>query len=80
MNITLTEEMAETMTNTNTNDSNTSGADTAVDNSIPERQALLRRIAQIARDQGNWNLACKKYTQVGERVKALKMLMRGGEV
>lgn len=67
------------MTNTNTNtDGNDASA--AVDNNTPERQALLRRIAQIARDQGNWNLACKKYTQVGERVKALKMLMRGGQV
>nr|CCC94455.1 unnamed protein product [Trypanosoma congolense IL3000] len=45
-----------------------------------QMKELERQIAGIARDQGNWNLACKKYTQLGERVKAMKMLMRGGDV
>ncbi|KAK7199635.1 intraflagellar transport protein 140 [Novymonas esmeraldas] len=65
--VTLTEEMAESMT-----------CDVG---KLPleERQAALRKVAHIAKDQGSWSLACKKYTQAGDRVKAMKMLMRGGE-
>lgn len=66
-NVTLTEEMAESIT-----------SDVAK-LSLEERQALLHKVAHIARDQGSWSLACKKYTQAGDRVKAMKMLMRGGE-
>ncbi|EPY29346.1 Intraflagellar Transport Protein 140 [Strigomonas culicis] len=67
-NVILTDEMAEAMTGEN----NVLPAD--------EKVALLKRVAHTAKDQGSWTLACKKYTQAGERVKALKMLMRGGEV
>nr|CCC52348.1 conserved hypothetical protein, fragment [Trypanosoma vivax Y486] len=68
--VALTDEMAEAIT-----------ADASCRNMTPEqRNELERQIASIARDQGNWNLACKKYTQIGERVKAMKMLMRGGDV
>lgn len=66
-NVTLTEEMAESITI----DMNKL--------SLEERQTLLHKVAHIARDQGSWSLACKKYTQAGDRVKAMKMLMRGGE-
>ncbi|CAD2216420.1 hypothetical protein, conserved [Angomonas deanei] len=66
--VTLTENMAEAMTK----EHNGLRAE--------ERQSLLKQVAHIAKEQGSWNLACKKYTQCGERVKALKMLMRGGEV
>jgi intraflagellar transport protein 140 len=66
-NVTLTEEMAESIT-----------ADVGK-LSPEEKQALLHKVAHIARDQGSWSLACKKYTQAGDRVKAMKMLMRGGE-
>ncbi|KAG5494571.1 hypothetical protein JIQ42_02181 [Leishmania sp. Namibia] len=66
-NVTLTEDMAESMT---------SDMDRL---SKEERQAALRRVAHIAKDQGSWSLACKKYTQAGDLVKAMRMLMRGGE-
>lgn len=66
-NVTLTEEMAESIT-----------GDIAK-LSQEDKQALLQKVAHIARDQGSWSLACKKYTQAGDRVKAMKMLMRGGE-
>ncbi|ORC92553.1 intraflagellar transport 140 [Trypanosoma theileri] len=69
-NVPLTDEMAEAIT------SEANCRDLTAD----QRTALLRQIAGIAKDQGNWNLACKKYTQLGERVKAMKMLMRGGDV
>lgn len=65
--VTLTEEMAESMTSD------------MGKLSMEERQAVLRRVAHIAKDQGSWSLACKKYTQAGDRVKAMRMLMRGGE-
>ncbi|ESL11436.1 hypothetical protein TRSC58_00812 [Trypanosoma rangeli SC58] len=68
--VVLTDEMAESMSS----DANCRNL------SQEERTALLRQIADIAKDQGNWNLACKKYTQIGERLKAMKMLMRGGDV
>ncbi|KAG5496090.1 hypothetical protein JKF63_02388 [Porcisia hertigi] len=66
-NVTLTEEMAESMTSD------------VGKLSVEERQAALRKVAHIAKDQGSWSLACKKYTQAGDRVKAMKMLIRGGE-
>lgn len=67
-NVTLTEDMAETMTG----DLNQlSGED---------KQTVLRKVAHVAKNQGSWSLACKKYTQAGDRIKAMKMLMRGGEV
>ncbi|CCW62699.1 unnamed protein product [Phytomonas sp. EM1] len=67
-NVTLTEAMADSITGQG--------------NNLPvnEKQELLLRIARIAKDQGLWNLACKKYTQAGDRLKAMKMLMRSGDV
>ncbi len=38
---------------------------TATDAQKEERNATLRRIAKIARDQGNYLLACKKYSNSG---------------
>eukprot|EP00796_Vickermania_ingenoplastis_P013382 gene13382-9209_t len=67
-NVTLTEEMAEAMTG----DKNPLGKE--------EKREFTLQVANIAKDQGSWNLACKKFTQVGERMKAMKMLMRGGDV
>ncbi|KPI89602.1 hypothetical protein ABL78_1267 [Leptomonas seymouri] len=66
-NVILTEEMAESITGD------------IGKLPLEEKQALLHKVAHIARDQGSWSLACKKYTQAGDRVKAMKMLMRGGE-
>ncbi len=48
-----------------------------------ERQAVLLRIAKLAKRQGAWQLAAKKYTQVGAEVgrtsqgKALLMKLPG---
>lgn len=67
-NVKLTDEMAEAMTG----DKNPIGKE--------EMKEVILRVANIAKDQGSWNLACKKFTQIGERMKAMKMLMRGGDV
>ena len=31
---------------------------------VKEREVLLKRIAKLAKQQGSFQLACKKYTQV----------------
>ncbi|CCW70532.1 unnamed protein product [Phytomonas sp. Hart1] len=67
-NVILTEAMADSITGQGNN------------LPVKEKQELLLRIARIAKDQGLWNLACKKYTQAGDRLKAMKMLMRSGNV
>lgn len=69
-NVCLTDQMAEAMT---------SEANTA-DLTAEARKEMVLRVGSIAKDQGSWNLACKKFAQVGERLKALEMLMRGGDV
>jgi hypothetical protein len=48
-----TQEMAESMT---------PGKDAMP---VEERNLVLQRIAKVAKRQGNWQLAAKKYTQVG---------------
>lgn len=68
-NVKLSDEMAEAMT--------LPKADNDEDEAY--RISLLKKIAKVAKDQESWHLACKKYTQAGERVKAMKMLLRAGD-
>lgn len=69
-NVRLTDQMAEAMT-----------SDASTADLTPEaRKEMVLRVGNIAKDQGSWNLACKKFAQVGERLKAMQMLMRGGDV
>ena len=68
-NVKLTEEMAEAMTVPKTDN----------DDEEQYRISLLKKIAKVAKEQESWHLACKKYTQAGERVKAMKMLLRTGD-
>ncbi|XP_011298550.1 intraflagellar transport protein 140 homolog [Fopius arisanus] len=69
-NINLTEELAEKMTIMK------------VEND-PEREALrisiLERIGEIAFDQGNYHLATKKFTQAGNKLRAMKALLKSGD-
>eukprot|EP00873_Tetraselmis_striata_P011387 jgi/Tetstr1/431651/TSEL_021180.t1 len=65
--IPVNEEMAEAMTPEKT----ASNAD--------ERAKLLLRIARCAKNQGQYHLACKKYTQAGDKVKAMKSLLKSGD-
>lgn len=62
----ITEEMAEAMS-----PQGTLG---------PEGKELLCRIAKCSKRQGSFHLACKKYTQAGERVRAMKALLQSGDV
>ena len=36
-------------------------------------------LAKCLRDQQSYALACKKYTQAGDRIKALKCLIKSGD-
>jgi intraflagellar transport protein 140 len=65
----LTDEMADAMTLPKT--------DSQEDEEY--RVSLLKKIAKVAKAQESWHLACKKYTQAGERSKAMKMLLRSGD-
>jgi len=60
----ITEEMAEELT---------------PDKDDPGRKEVLCALARACKRQGGHHLACKKYTQAGERLKALKCLLKSGD-
>jgi intraflagellar transport protein 140 len=43
------------------------------------RKAITRRVAKLCKSRGAYHLACKKYTQAGEKVKAVKALTLSGD-
>jgi len=43
------------------------------------RNALLAKVGKVLKRQGNFHLACKKYTQAGDKVKAMKCLLKSGD-
>ena len=45
-----------------------------------DRDSLLVSLAELLRDQGSYQLACKKFTQAGDSVSAIKCLIRSGDV
>ncbi|XP_077980431.1 intraflagellar transport protein 140 homolog [Glandiceps talaboti] len=68
-NVTITEKLAEKMTIPK--DSN------QVDNET--RLKLLEKVADCAFTQGSYHLATKKYTQAGNKVKAMRALLKSGD-
>ena len=66
-NISVTEEMAETLTLPKG------------EGSEEERLAALDKIAEACFLQGNYHLATKKWTQAGMRSKAMKALLKSGD-
>ncbi|XP_046399396.1 intraflagellar transport protein 140 homolog [Ischnura elegans] len=68
----LTDELAEKLTLEKVKDK-------ADEESRSERAELLEKMAEIAVSQGNLQLAAKKYTQAGNKVKAMKVLLRIGD-
>lgn len=42
------------------------------------RDQVLRRVAKVAKSQGNYAVAAKMYTQAGERKKAMKASLGPG--
>lgn len=43
------------------------------------RKRLLMALAKCVKKQGNFHLACKKYTQAGDKMKAMKCLLKSGD-
>ncbi|XP_010618813.1 intraflagellar transport protein 140 homolog isoform X2 [Fukomys damarensis] len=68
-NMTITEEMAEKMT---------VPKDSKV-LSEESRRELLEQIANCCIRQGNYHLATKKYTQAGNKLKAMRALLKSGD-
>lgn len=69
-NILLTEDLAEKMTLDK------------VDNDTEHekiRISILERIGEIAFEQGNYHLATKKFTQAGNKLRAMKALLKSGD-
>ncbi|XP_041829697.1 intraflagellar transport protein 140 homolog [Melanotaenia boesemani] len=67
-NMTITEELAERMTVTDSKDM-----------SEEARRGLLEKIADCCMRQGNYHLATKKYTQAGNKPKAMRALLKSGD-
>ncbi|XP_019503997.1 PREDICTED: intraflagellar transport protein 140 homolog [Hipposideros armiger] len=68
-NMTITEEMAEKMT----------VAKDCTDLSEESRRDLLEQIANCCMRQGKYHLATKKYTQAGNKLKAMRALLKSGD-
>jgi len=62
--------MAEGLTPPTEDDGNQNGED---------RNEILRSLARACKKQGSFQLACKKFTQGGEREKAMKCLLKSGD-
>ncbi|TWW72115.1 Intraflagellar transport protein 140 -like protein WD and tetratricopeptide repeats protein 2 [Takifugu flavidus] len=62
--LTVTEELAEKLTATD---------------SIEARKELLQRIAECYVRQGNYRPAAKRYTQAGNKLKAMSVLLKSGD-
>ncbi|XP_069726134.1 intraflagellar transport protein 140 homolog [Phaenicophaeus curvirostris] len=68
-NLTITEEMAEKMT----------VSKDSKDLSEESRRELLEQIADCCMRQGNYHMATKKYTQAGNKLKAMRALLKSGD-
>ncbi|KAM8960405.1 intraflagellar transport protein 140 homolog [Pelodytes ibericus] len=68
-NLVITEDMAEKMT----------VSKGSKELSEEARRELLERIADCCMRQGNYHLATKKYTQAGNKLKAMRSLLKSGD-
>uniref|UniRef100_UPI00398F7C73 intraflagellar transport protein 140 homolog n=1 Tax=Pristiophorus japonicus TaxID=55135 RepID=UPI00398F7C73 len=68
-NLTITEDLAEKMT----------VSKDSKELSDEFRRDLLERIADCCMRQGNYHLATKKYTQAGNKTKAMRALLKSGD-
>ncbi|XP_025043975.2 intraflagellar transport protein 140 homolog isoform X2 [Pelodiscus sinensis] len=68
-NLTITEEMAEKMTVSKDSEVLSEEA----------RKELLEQIADCCMRQGNYHMATKKYTQAGNKLKAMRALLKSGD-
>merc|ERR1719174_1275005 len=47
--------------------------------SAEERADILMNMARLCKKQGSFQLACKKFTQAGDKLKAMKSLLKSGD-
>lgn len=66
-NVQITEDLAERMT------PDKNSVDPA------QRSEILQEIAKLCKQQGSFQLACKKFTQAGDKLKAMKSLLKSGD-
>merc|ERR1719253_1410200 len=66
-NVSITEEMAERMTP----DKQQMDAE--------RRNGILVRVAKLLKRQGLFQIACKKFTQAGDKLRAMKALLQSGD-
>jgi intraflagellar transport protein 140 len=74
-NVLVTDDMAERLTPPKL----AAGAPDEAEAAAARQQVLLR-LGQLCSDQGSYQLACKKYTQAGDRLRAMKALLRSKDV
>ena len=55
------------------------GGDPALQAALALRSSQLLRLAGALKKQGLFHAACKKYTQAGDKVRAMKALLRSGD-
>ncbi|KAK6735116.1 hypothetical protein RB195_018357 [Necator americanus] len=67
-NVRLTDKVAELMTPTKETTPNET-----------ERKQLLESIAELGLHQGNYHFAAKKYTQAGDKLQAMRALIKSGD-
>ncbi|KYM98003.1 PREDICTED: intraflagellar transport protein 140 homolog [Cyphomyrmex costatus] len=70
-NVVLSEELAEKLTIEKGSDDDTERE--------RMRISILEKIAEITFDQGNYHLATKKFTQAGNKLRAMKALLKSGD-
>lgn len=68
----IREDMAEDMTLVKRDNDDDEGHNA-------RRLSLLQKLAKACRHQGSYHLATKKYTQAGDKVKAMKCLLKSGD-
>merc|ERR1719210_3163325 len=49
------------------------------DKNTPQRADILQRMGQLCKKQGSFQLACKKFTQAGDKKKAMQSLLQSGD-
>ena len=69
--VTITEDMAERMTPPKPKSGDAMAK--------AQRVELLKKMARVAKRQGSYHLATKKYTQAGDKMKAMKALLKSGD-
>jgi len=46
---------------------------------VNQKNSILLKMGDLASSQNQYALACKKYTQAGDRMKAIKALLKSGD-